>query len=92
MARHTKSRSNSKLFRKIYSPLHHALMATRNVSRGLFRASGVIVNKGLQVVDNTGSSIARHANMAVRNVTSRKSKGRKDSRKNRKNSTRKNRK
>jgi hypothetical protein len=88
MARHTKTRrSKSKLFRKIYSPLHHALMATRNVSRGLFRASGVIVNKGLQVVDNTGSAIARHANMAVRNVTSRK-----NTRKNRKVNTRKNRK
>lgn len=91
MARHTKTR-RSKLFRKIYSPLHHALMATRNVSRGLFSASGAIVNKGLKVVDNTGSAIARHANMAVRNVTSRKGrKNRQNSRKNRK-STRKNRK
>ncbi len=84
MARRGKTR-RMKLFSKIYSPLHHALMATRNVSRGLFHASGTIVNKGLKVVDNTGSAIARHANMAVRNVTSRKNRrNRKTTRKNRK--------
>lgn len=73
---------NSRLFTRIYSPLHHALMATRNVSRTLFSASGAVVNKGLEVVDKTGTAIARHANMAVKNVTSRKSR---KSRKNRKN-------
>ncbi len=80
--RDTRRSKKSKLFRKIYSPLHHALMATRNVSKGLFSATGSVVNKGLKFVDDTGSSIARHANMAVRNVTRRKN--RKNSRKNRK--------
>ncbi len=86
MARHhTRRSTKSKLFRKIYSPLHHALMATRNVSKGLFSATGSVVNKGLKFVDNTGYAIARHANMAVRNVTSRKGrKNRKSTRKNRK--------
>ena len=70
------------IFTRIYSPLHHALMATRNVSRTLFSASGAVVNKGLEVVDKTGTAIARHANMAVKNVTARKSrKNRKNTRK-----------
>ncbi len=89
--RRMKKVSGKRFFTKVYAPLHHILQATRNVSRGLFSASSSVVDKGLQVVDNTGSAIARHANMAVKNVTSRKSKSRKNSRKNRKN-TRKNRK
>ncbi len=88
--RRMKKVSGKRFFTKVYAPLHHILQATRNVSRGLFSASSSVVDKGLQVVDNTGSAIARHANMAVKNVTSRKS-TRKNSRKNRKN-TRKNRK
>ncbi len=83
--RSTKRASKVKLFSRIYSPLHHALMATRNVSRALFSASGAVVDKGLEVVDKTGSAIASHANMAVRNVTKRSNrKNRKNTRKNRK--------
>ena len=92
--RMAKGKKSMKFFSKVYSPLHHVLQATRNVSRGLFSASSAVVDKGLQVVDNTGSAIARHANMAVKNVTSRKGSrksSRKSSRKNRK-ATRKNRK
>jgi hypothetical protein len=85
--RRMRKEKGKKFFSKVYAPLHHVLQATRNVSRGLFSASSAVVDKGLQVVDNTGSAIARHANMAVKNVTSRKS-----SRKNSRKVTRKNRK
>jgi hypothetical protein len=72
------------LFRKVYSPLNHLLMATRNVGKSLFRRSGKVVDQGLGLVQNTGSAVAKHANMAVANITRRKSRSRKASRKNRK--------
>jgi len=69
------------LFRKVYSPLNHLLMATRNVGKSLFRRSGKVVDQGLGLVQNTGSAVAKHANMAVANITRRKNR---KSRKNRK--------
>ncbi len=70
------------LFRKVYSPLNHLLMATRNVGKSLFRRSGRVVDEGLGAVQNVGTAVAKHANMTVRNITRRKN--RKASRKNRK--------
>lgn len=72
------------LFRKVYSPLNHLLMATRNVGKSVFRRSGRVVDEGLGLIQNTGSSVAKHANMTVRNITRRKSRSRKASRRNRK--------
>ena len=82
MARRSRSR-RSGLFSKVYSPLHHLLSATRNVSRAVFKRTGKVVEQGVGLVDNTGSAIARHADMTVRNVTGRKE-SRKASRKVRK--------
>lgn len=80
-----KSRSSKKLFSRVYAPVHHLLAATRNVGRSIFSRSGRIVDQGLGAVDNVGSSIVRHANMAVRNVTRRRGrKHRKSTRRNRK--------
>ncbi len=90
MARKSSRRSSGKrLFSRVYSPLHHLLSATRNVSNSVFRRSGRIVKEGIGAVDNVGVSLAKHANQTVRNVVGRRS-SRKNSRKNRK-STRKNR-
>jgi hypothetical protein len=72
------------LFRKVYSPLNHLLMATRNVGKSVFRRSGRVVDEGLGLIQNTGSAVAKHANMTVRNITRRKSRSRKASRRNRK--------
>lgn len=69
------------LFRKVYSPLNHLLMATRNVGKSVFRRSGKIVDEGLGVIQNTGAAVAKHANMTVSNITRRKSRSRKASRK-----------
>ena len=81
-----KSRSSKKLFSRVYAPVHHLLAATRNVGRSIFSRSGRIVDQGLGAVDNVGSAIVKHANMAVRNVTRRKStrRNRKSTRRNRK--------
>lgn len=82
-----KSRSSKKLFSRVYAPVHHLLAATRNVGRSIFSRSGRIVDQGLGAVDNVGAAIVKHANMAVRNVTRRRStsrKHRKNTRRNRK--------
>ena len=98
MARHSRSRKGTRkglrLFSRVYSPLHHLLKATENVSNSVFRRTGRIAKEGIAAVDNVGSSVMKHANMAVSNVIGRKSrKNRRNvSRKNRKNTMRKNRK
>ncbi len=79
MASRSSRRSGKGLFGKVYSPLHHLLAATRNVSRAVFKRTGKVVDQGVGLVDNTGSAIAKHADATVRNVTGRK--GRKGSRK-----------
>ena len=85
MARKSRS-SGKRLFSRVYSPLHHLLSATRNVSNSVFRRSGKIVKEGIGAVDNVGVALAKHANQTVRNVVGK----RRNSRKNRR-STRKNR-
>lgn len=79
------SRKSKGLFRRVYSPIDHLIKATRNIGRSAFKRTGRIVDNGLGFVDNTGSSLAKHANGAVRNVLSRKNRSRKNrnSRKNR---------
>ena len=88
MVRKSRRSSGKRLFSRVYSPLHHLLAATRNVSNSVFRRSGKIVKEGIGAVDNIGLSLAKHADQTVRNTIGRRS------RKNRKNrrSTRRNRK
>jgi len=78
----SRSRKSKGLFRRVYSPIDHLIKATRNVGRSAFKRSGRIVDNGLGFVNNTGSTLAKHANGAVRNVVSRKNR---NSRKNRRN-------
>lgn len=75
-----------KLFSRVYAPVHHLIAATRNVGRSIFSRSGRIVDQGLGAVNNVGSSVTKHANMAIRNVTRRRAsrKHRKNTRRNRK--------
>lgn len=73
------------IFGRIYSPLNHLLMATRNVSKSVFSRSGKVVDQGLGLVSDAGKSVVKHADMSVRNITRRKNrKNRKATRKNRK--------
>lgn len=84
------TRKTSKgIFGRVYSPLHHLLSATRNVTNSVFNRSKRVLGEGIGIVDNTGRAVTRHANMAVRNLTAgmgkkRRSKGKK-TRKNRRN-------
>jgi hypothetical protein len=79
-------RGSRKLFSRVYAPVHHLIAATRNVGRSIFSRSGRIVDQGLGAVNNVGIAVTKHANMAIRNVTRRRStrKHRKNTRRNRK--------
>lgn len=78
------------LIGRVYSPLNHVVSAARNVGKSAFSRSGKIVNTGLGFVQNTGRSLAVHADGAISNLIARR-KSRRSSRKTRK-ATRKNRK
>jgi hypothetical protein len=84
----SRSRKSKGLFRRVYSPIDHLIKATRNIGRSAFKRTGRIVDNGLGFVNNTGSTLAKHGNAAVRNVVSRKNRS---SRKNRNSRSRKNR-
>ena len=88
MAKRSSTRKSKGLFRRVYSPIHHLLAASRNVGRSLFRRSGRIVDEGLGAVQNVGTAVTSHANSTVRNIVSRKSR---KNRKSRKSNSRKNR-
>lgn len=64
MARKTSTRKGMHhgLLSRVYSPIHHTIMAAKN-----------IVDTGLSGIDNMGMSLVGHANGAVRNVFTRKS-------------------
>jgi hypothetical protein len=67
-----KGKGKRGLFGRVYSPISHLLMASRNISRSLLKRSGRVVDNGLGAIDNVGKSLTRHANMTVRNVTRRR--------------------
>lgn len=75
-----------KVFRRVYSPIYHAVEAARNATRYLFRGSEKVVNTGLGTVQGVGSSVAKHADETIRNVFSRRRRGA-STRRNRKNAT-----
>jgi len=65
----------SGLFRKIYSPIGHLLQATGEAVGTVTNTARNVVRKGISGVNNIGRSVTGHANMAVRNVISRKRRG-----------------
>jgi hypothetical protein len=90
MARKTRSAKRGvKIFRRVYSPVYHTVEAARNASRSVLRGSERILNAGLGALQGVGTSVAKHGDMMIRDVFSRKS--RKNSRRNRR-ATRRNRK
>ena len=76
------SRKSKGLFARVYAPLDHLLQATRNVSSSAFQRSGRIVREGVGFASNTGRALSGHANMAVRNVISRRNRNRRNTRRN----------
>ena len=84
VARKTRRVNKSKgLFRRVYSPIHHLIEATRNVARSTLRRGSRVADNVLGLAGNVGSSVAKHANMTVRNVRGRKNRKSKKTRKSR---------
>ena len=70
VARRTRRVNKSKkgLFRRVYSPIHHLIEATRNVARSTLRRGSRVADNVLGLAGNVGSAVAKHANATVRNV------------------------
>lgn len=101
MARKSTRRSKG-LFSRLYSPVGHLILAGKESVNAVGNTAKGVVGTTFVGVDRVGRSVTGHANMAVRDLFSRKNRkgGRKatrkantrKNRKNRKANTRKNRK
>lgn len=100
MARKSTRRSKG-LFSRLYSPVGHLILAGKESVNAVGNTAKGVVGTTFVGVDRVGRSVTGHANMAVRDLFSRKNRkgGRKNrkatrkaTRKNRKATTRKNRK
>lgn len=81
------------VFRRLYSPIKHTLMASKGVVSAVTNTTKGVACEGLSGLDRIGSSVTRHANMAVNDLLGKRSsrKGKRSSR-SRRNKTRKNKK
>lgn len=71
---HRKSyRGGRGLFSTVYSPVSHVIRAAEESVAAVTDTTRNIVRKGLSGVNRVGKSITGHADSAVRNVVSRKS-------------------
>ncbi len=61
------------LFSRVWQPFGHLLMAGEETGQQLGTSAGRIVRETIGAVRKAGSSIASHSNMAVRNLTARRS-------------------
>jgi hypothetical protein len=62
MARQTRKTS---VFRRVYSPLKHAIMAGKESVSAVTNTAKYVSCDTLSGLDRIGSSVSRHANMAV---------------------------
>lgn len=63
------------LFSTLYSPVGHLLQATSNTVSAVANTTRNVAKRGLSGLNRVGRSVTGHANMAVRNVVSRKRRG-----------------
>jgi hypothetical protein len=81
-SRSRRSRRGGGLASKLYSPISHLLQATGEAVGTVTNTVKSVAKTGIKGVNNIGNSVTKHADAAVRNVSSRK--GLKASRKSRK--------
>jgi hypothetical protein len=53
------------VFRRLYSPLKHAVMASKESVSAVTDTAKHVTCEGLTGLDKIGTSVTRHANMAV---------------------------
>ena len=67
------ARKSLRIVQRVYSPVHHALQAAKNV-----------LNTGITAIDKAGDKVSSHANGAIQNLFMKKrSRSRRASRKSR---------
>ena len=71
------------IFTTVYSPVGHVLTATGEAVGTVTNTTRNILKSGLGGLNKIGKSVTGHADMAVRNVVSRKRRGSRKSRANR---------
>ena len=62
MARQTRKTA---IFRRMYSPIKHAVMAGKETVSAVTNTAKHVTCEGLTGLDKVGSSVTKHANMAV---------------------------
>jgi hypothetical protein len=67
------ARKSVRIVQRIYSPVHHALQAAKNV-----------LNTGISAIDKAGDKVSSHANGAIQNMFMKKRSARKSRRVSRK--------
>jgi hypothetical protein len=72
-----KTRRSRGLVSRVYSPLHHLFQASGDTVGVVTNTARNIVKRSIKAVNNVGSSISRHANMTIKNVTGRRKQQRK---------------
>jgi hypothetical protein len=77
-----KTRRSRGLISRVYSPLHHLFQASEDTVGVVTNTARNIVKRSIKAVNNVGSSLSRHANMTIKNVTGKRKQQRKQQRKN----------
>ena len=83
MARRGTRRSRG-IFSRLYSPIGHLLSAGKESVGAVTNTAKGVVGEGIGGLDKIGRSVTKHANMAVKDVFTRKGGKRRGSRKSRK--------
>ena len=77
--KHNTRRTN--IFSRIYSPVKHAIMASKEAVSAVTNTAKGVTCKSLSGLDRIGSSVARHTNMAVNDLMGKRSRKSKRTRK-----------
>lgn len=93
MARRGTRRSGRGIFSRLYSPIGHLLSAGKESVGAVTNTAKGVVGEGIHGLDKIGRSVSKHANMAVKDVFTRKggkrkARGTRKSRKSRRNTRR----
>jgi hypothetical protein len=70
---------NTRLFRRIYSPVKHAVMATKESVGAVTNTAKGVACEGLSGLNRVGRSVTTHANMAVNELLGKRTRRRRGS-------------
>jgi phage-related protein len=73
MAKTRKNRKNgSGIVSRVWSPFGHLFSASGESVKKVGNTAGSVVKQSINTFKNVGNTFARHTNMAIRGITSRK--------------------